>query len=186
MTEAPSPWTAPLRLTGPDRDTPRDVDLQPDAATRAALADHLGITAVKKLRLSGRLIPEGRHDWHLTARLGATVVQPCAVTLQPVTTRINETVERRYVADLPAPPPGETEMPEDDTVDPLPETLDLGAVMAEALALALPDFPRADDAELGAATFAAPGVRPMSDDDVKPLAGLAALRDRLDDGGDQD
>jgi hypothetical protein len=51
--------------------------------------------------------------------------------------------------------------------------------MAEALALALPDYPRAPDAELEAGQFAAPGVAPMTDDEAKPLAGLAALRDRL-------
>ena len=32
-------------------------------------------------------------------------------------------------------------MPEDDAIEPLPETLDLGEVLAEALALALPAYP---------------------------------------------
>ncbi len=43
----------------------------------------------------------------------------------------------------------EAEMPEDDTAEPLPEVIDPGAVMFEALALALPDYPRAPKAETG-------------------------------------
>jgi uncharacterized metal-binding protein YceD (DUF177 family) len=86
------------------------------------------------------------------------VVQPCVVTLEPVTTRIEEPVERRFRAELPEPLPGaEVEMPEDDALEPLPETLDLGRVMTEALALAVPEYPRAGRRELGAAVFTEPG-----------------------------
>lgn len=179
------PWSDRIALNGPDRVTPRDVALRPDAEARAALARALGIDAVKKLRFEGHLLPEGKRDWRLEARLGATVVQPCSVTLVPVSTRIDTDVIRRYVADLPAPPPGEIEMPEDDSVEPLSASLDLGAVMAEALALALPDFPRAAGVELGPAVFSEPGIRPLTDEATKPLAGLASLRDKLAGKGDE-
>jgi uncharacterized metal-binding protein YceD (DUF177 family) len=94
-------------------------------------------------------------------------------------------VTRRYLADWREPTGEEAEMPEDDTTEALPEALDLAAVMAEALALALPDYPRAPDAETQTRQFAAPGVKPMTDDDAKPLAGLAALRDRMRDDPDE-
>jgi uncharacterized metal-binding protein YceD (DUF177 family) len=55
---------------------------------------------------------------------------------------------RRYLADWQEPAAEEAEMPEDDTTEALPDRLDLSAVMAEALALALPDYPRAPDAEM--------------------------------------
>ncbi len=77
-------------------------------------------------------------DWRLEAKLGATVVQPCVVTAEPVTTRIDDPVTRRYLAQMPEPQGDEVEMPEDDSAEPLPDVLDLSAVMAEALALALP------------------------------------------------
>jgi uncharacterized metal-binding protein YceD (DUF177 family) len=162
-------------------------DLQPDPAARAALAAELGIDAVRKLRFTGALEPEGAGDWRLSARLGATVVQPCVATLAPVTTRIDTDVTRLYLADWQEPEGEEAEMPEDDTTEALPDRVDLAAVMAEALALALPDYPRASDAEIGTTQFAAPGVTPMTDEDAKPLAGLAALRDRMrEDGEDGD
>ncbi len=72
------------------------VDFAPDAAGRAAIAAELGLSDLRKLRLAGRMVPVGRTDWRLEATLGATVVQPCVVTLDPVVTRI----ERRGAAHL--------------------------------------------------------------------------------------
>ncbi|WP_439137997.1 YceD family protein [Roseicyclus sp.] len=154
-------------------------DLAPDATARAALAAEFGLLALRKLRFSGRLVAEGKRDWALQAALGATVVQPCVVTAEPVTTRIDDPVTRRYLADMPEPEGDEAEIPNDDTLEPLPEILTLTSVMAEALALALPLYPRAAGAALSNTRFAPPGVAPLDDDAAKPLAGLAALRDKL-------
>jgi uncharacterized metal-binding protein YceD (DUF177 family) len=175
------PWSHILRLDDGGR-TPRVFELAPTAEIRAALAARLGIPGIRKLKFVGALEPEGGRDWRLAAELGATAVQTCVVTLGPVTTRIDESVERRYVAETPEPPPGddEVEMP-DDTVEPLPAALDLGVVMAEALALALPEWPRAEGAELERSAFAGPGTRPMSDDDARPFAGLGSLMRGQDD-----
>jgi uncharacterized metal-binding protein YceD (DUF177 family) len=170
---------AMLALARLPRSADTTFEITPDAEARAGLAAELGLLGLRKLRLAGRLVPEGKRDWRLEASLGATVVQPCVVTAEPVTTRLDEPVARRYLAEMPEPEGDEVEMPEDDTAEPLPATLDLFAVLSEALALALPQYPRAEDAELGEAVFAAPGVAPMTDEEAKPLAGLAALRDRL-------
>lgn len=161
------------------------VTLTPDASTCAALAAELGIEAVRKLRFDVTLKPMGKHDWALEGRLGATVVQSCVVTLDPVTTRIEEDVSRHYVEDYDAAPDGsEIEMPEDDTVEPLPTSIDLGVVAFEALALALPVYPRSPDAALDQSVFTEPGKEALTDDDVKPFAGLASLRDKLENGSD--
>jgi uncharacterized metal-binding protein YceD (DUF177 family) len=154
-------------------------DIAPDATERAALAASFGLLALRKLRFAGRLVAEGKRDWVLHATLGATVVQPCVVTAEPVTTRIDDPVKRRFLADMPEPDGDEAEIPDDDTLEPLPQTLELAAVMAEALALALPLYPRAAGAALPEARFAPPGVAPLDDEAAKPLAGLAALRDKL-------
>jgi uncharacterized metal-binding protein YceD (DUF177 family) len=178
-----------LALPRLSRGAETPVAFVPDAQTRNALAEEMGLLGLRKLRLRGRVIPEGTRDWRLEATMGATVVQACVVTAEPVTTRLDEAVTRRYLAQMPEPEGGEIEMPEDDTAEPLPPTLDLEVVLAEALALALPLYPRAEGAALGAANFAAPGVAPMTDEDAKPLAGLAALRDRMTgraDSGEED
>ncbi|ROU00194.1 YceD family protein [Histidinibacterium lentulum] len=181
---APLP-THPVRLRDLPVRAPTEIRLEPDADGRAALAEALELDALRKFRFEARLSPSGEADWVLTGLLGATVVQPCVVTLEPVTTRIDEPVERRYLARWFEPEGGsEVEMPEDDRSEPLPETLDLYAVAREALALALPDWPRAEGAAIGSAVFAGPGLEPMTDDDARPFAALKALRPGP--GGDPD
>lgn len=156
-----------------------DFDLVPAAEELSRIAQDLDLLDLRKLRFTGRLVPDGKRDWRLDAQLGATVVQPCRVTLAPVTTRIDEPVLRRFLARWDEPTEAETEMPEDDTAERLPEVLDLTAVMTEALALALPPFPRAEGAEGGAQVFTEPGKAPLTDETVRPFAGLAELRDRM-------
>ncbi|MEX0339778.1 MAG: DUF177 domain-containing protein [Arenibacterium sp.] len=170
-----------FRVADLDHNAPTPFDLKPDAATCASLAETLGINGVRKLRFSGQITAQGRRDWRLDGQLGATVVQPCVVTLDPVTTRIDVAVTRSYLAGYIAPEEAEAEMPEDDTLEALGEVIDPAAVMAEALALALPDYPRKKDVELGDAVFTEAGAAPISDEDVKPFAGLAALRDKMRD-----
>lgn len=176
MTE---PSVLRLRMAELTGNRKRAFDLQPDAAGRDALAGELGLIALPALRFQGELRPKGRGDVLLAARLTADAVQACVVTLAPVPVHLDQVVERIYVADMPVPEGDEIEMPADDSREPLPELLDLQDVLVEALALALPDYPRADGVELGEQIHAPPGVEPLRDEALKPFAGLAALRDRL-------
>ena len=171
-----------LALARLGRASDTDFSIEPDTDARKKIAEDLSLRGLRKLRLTGTLQAVGKYDWHLEARLGATAVQECVVTLDPVTTRIDTDFTRSYVVDLPEPTAEDFEIPEDDTVEPLPQTLNLLDLMSEVLALALPDYPRAEGVELGTAIFAAPGVQPMTDEDAKPLAGLAGLRDKLAQG----
>ncbi|SLN12420.1 hypothetical protein PSA7680_00198 [Pseudoruegeria aquimaris] len=155
---------------------------EPSPEERAALAEEMGISAVRKLRFEGELKPRGKRDWILEAHLGATVVQPCVVTLEPVSTRLEEDVRRHFSADCADPDEEEVELADDDGMEPLGEVIDAGAVMAEALALALPLYPRASGAALEAAQFTEPGKAPMTDEEARPFAALSALRDSLKKG----
>ncbi|MCB1339764.1 MAG: DUF177 domain-containing protein [Pseudooceanicola sp.] len=169
-----------FRVADLDQNAPTPFDLRPDAATTAALAEELGLLGLRKLSFAGQIAAAGSRDFVLTGTLGATVVQPCVVTLDPVTTRIDTAVRRTYLANMPEVTGDEVEMPEDDTQEPLPAVIDPAAVMAEALALALPLYPRKADAALDEANFAEPGTEALTDETAKPFAGLAGLRDRLE------
>lgn len=178
-----------LRIADLSARHPTSFVVAPNAEARAAFAADLGILGVRKLKFEGALAPFGQSDWRLEATISATVVQECVVTLAPVSTRIVEDVVRHYGADVEMPDePGESEMPEDETLEPLPETVDLTAVMMEALALNLPAYPRADDAALVQSVYTEPGKTPMTDADAKPFAGLAALKAAMgrEDGGTGD
>lgn len=189
MTDAaqtPAPALShPLRVAALPNRKPTRFDLRPDAAVRAAMAAELGINAISAFRFRGELRAAGRTDFTLEAEMEATVDQPCSVTLAPVVTVLTDAVKRHYDADFTYPDGEEAEMPEDDTTEPLPEVIDLGAVAMEALALALPLYPRAPGVELGEAVFTAPGATPLRNEDLRPFAGLAALKDRLG-GSDKD
>ena len=82
-----------LRVADLPASRPKAFDLRPTPEENRALADQLGLSGLRKLSFRGELCPEGARDWRLTAQLGATVTQPCVVTLAPVTTG-KEAMER--------------------------------------------------------------------------------------------
>ncbi|QUJ77798.1 DUF177 domain-containing protein [Sulfitobacter albidus] len=181
---APSrPTATSLRVADLQTGAPTPFELRPDRDTCAALAQELDLYALRKLSFAGTLRPIGDTDWLLEARLGATVVQPCVTTLEPVTTRIDTDVIRHFLREMPEPEAPEVEM-EDDTAEELGAWIDPAAVMAEALALAVPDYPRKEGATLEPVQVTEAGKTPLSDDDLKPFAGLAALKDQLTDKKD--
>lgn len=158
-----------------------DVALDADLALR--VANDLRISGLRKCRLQGQIAPVGARDFQLTAQLGATVTQPCVVTLEPVSTRIDTQFTRRYSPDAqPEFGEGEYEMPQDDTLEPLTPQIDLLALLQEELALALPLYPRKDAQDFDGLAVAEKGIAPLRDEDLRPFAGLAALRDKLTKG----
>lgn len=184
MTRPPlPPVSLPFRVADLPNRKPTRFALAPEPAVRAAIAAELGLLGLPEFLLKGELRPVGRNDYELEAKLDAVVVQPCSISLVPVKTRLTEDVRRRYDADYRDPEGDEVELPEDDTTEALPAVIDIGIVAMEALALALPLYPRAQDAALEEAVFAAPGVTPIRDEDLRPFAGLAALKSKLEAGG---
>lgn len=173
------PSASSLRVADLDARAPTSFEVRPDKAECAALAKSLGVDALRKVAFSGTVAPLGDADWQLDAKLGATVVQPCVVTLEPVTTRIDIPVRRSYLRGYEHPDEPEMEMPEDDSTEPLGLWIDPAAVMEEELALAVPAFPRKANASLDPVRVTEPGKQPMRDEDARPFAGLADLKAQL-------
>ena len=162
-----------VRLDDKRSRTARHLRYEPTGEALDRLVAEFELLGLRKAALTAELTPEGSRDWALTGRLGATVVQPCVVTLQPVTTRIEAPFERIYVDGLPEAKAGEEiEMPEDDRIEARPSVLHLDQLFAEVLALELPAFPRADGAEL-------PATVAESDEKPNPFAVLAQLKSTL-------
>lgn len=171
-----------LRVAGLDTHKPTAFELTPNASVRTRISQQLGLLDIRKLRFSGHVTAAGKADWRLEAQLGASVVQSCVVSLTPVSTRIDLPVKRDFINGLQIQDEQdeEIEIPTGDDSEALGSHIDLMAVMVEALSLALPLYPKAQDASLETSTFAETGVEPMSDDDARPFAGLAGLRDKLE------
>ena len=105
-------------------------------------------------------------------------------TLDPVTTRIDTGVKRHFVHDFVDPDLPETEMTEDAHVEPLGALIAPARVMEEALSLALPLYPRADGTKPVEMQDTEPRKAALTDETAKPFAGLAALKQKMDDASD--
>lgn len=172
--------TKTLRITDLPSTAPTSFAFVPNAEELSEIARALGILSVKKLRLEGEITPQGQDDWHLHAKLGATVSQACVATLEPVTTRIDEALSRTYLANWTEPEEAELELDDGDDSDPLPDLLDLTELAREALALALPLNPRSPSADQIDTVYGPEGTDAMTDEAAKPFAGLADLKKKLE------
>ncbi|MEM9140820.1 MAG: DUF177 domain-containing protein [Pseudomonadota bacterium] len=173
--------TQPLMVATLSQGRPHRIDLRIDQSREGAVADFLGIDGVRNARLKGELRPEKKDQWRLIGRLTAEAVQSCVATLAPVDQRIDVPIDRLFVphhtietqSDL------HLDMDAEDDPDPYTDAIDPGAVMLEALALSLDPYPRSTEIDLEPSKAAPPGIEPLNDDDLKPFAGLASLRDKL-------
>ena len=178
----PAPHSAILRVDDLPGDAPVRFCVAPPPERLEAIRADLGLLGLRKLRLEGDLRAAGDGDWRLGARLGATVTQTCVVTLAPETTRIEEAVTRRFLRgwSAAADPEAQDETALDDTTDPLGEEIDLEEVARESLALALPDYPRAEGAALDEVWTSADAQG--DGETARPFAALAGLKARLGGG----
>lgn len=160
---------------------PLPVTLELTSAELAAIAEEIGALGIGKFRFEGKLSRPSDTEIHLDATLGASVTQPCVVTLGPVRTRVDEPVRRRFTTQLETPEQAEYHLREDEDVevDPLTGEIDLIEIIREALILALPAFPRAEGAALPATAAAPPGTEPLSEEAARPFAALAALKSKM-------
>lgn len=154
----------------------RDVELVPDAAERAMLAQELGVSSVDRLEVKLHAV-KFRGGIRVTGRLAATVTQPSVVTLEPIAQDIAEPIDRVFL------PGGEkdyaaaanAEIFVDLSGEDIPDHFegneaDLTALIVETLALAVDLYPRGEGESLDAL-----GLKPDVEE-TSPFAALKALK----------
>lgn len=167
------PWSVPVTLDQiPEGGLHRVIEA-PEAA-RAAIARLAELRDVSALSATFDLAKRGAQV-HVSGRVRGRVGQTCVVSLEPMETAIDETIELTFAppaagavrdADLAADPLRKTG---DEAPEPLTgHSIDLGAIAAEFLVLAIDPYPRKEGAE-----FTAPAVEETGN---KPFAALAALK----------
>lgn len=155
----------------------RDFSAEADAAEREALAARYQVPAVRALRYRAEVRPWGPGGWRVGGEVEAELTQICVVTLEPVDTVLREPFERFFAPARRLDEAAELLDAElDEALEPLPETIDLGEIAAEAAALAIDPYPRKPDAAFAGAAKGPPGVAAMTDEDARPFARLAALK----------
>lgn len=165
------PYSHRLRADRLSARRPTEIDLIPDAAARERIATSLDLLSLPMARLRGTLSAAPAQAWVFVGQVEGEAVQPCGITLEPVSTTIDEPLRRVWSphADLCSTTAEEVGMGDDET-EPLGAEIDLGAVLVEALSLALPPFPRAPGATIEAA-----GAPSDNADTRRPFAGLQDL-----------
>jgi uncharacterized metal-binding protein YceD (DUF177 family) len=164
-------WSVPVRVEDV-HEGGRHFDLRADEATRASVAKAANLPGVSRLEAAFDVTRHGADDLRVTGQVSATITQICVVTLEPMTSEIDERVDLVF---SPSVEPREPDLDEEDLAVALDEpeplvngTVDLGALAVEFLLLGIDPYPRKPDA-----VFEAPVAE---DARAHPFAALAALK----------
>jgi uncharacterized protein len=154
--------------------------LRANDAECAALAERFGIPGIA--RLSGTLDvtrPGQGPAIRIVGEVTAEVTQTCVVSLEPFTQTVGERFVQRYTFEEVAEPPEVFSDPDaEEPPEPIAgDTLDIGEVLAEQLALALDPYPRAPGVAFGGARFG-------EAEDAPPASPFAVLKDLKTNGDD--
>lgn len=145
--------------------------LEPDAATRERLAKFAGVNSIAALEVQLTVRPAGLDGADVTGELTGVVRQTCGVSLEEFDNPIRESIDVSFAAD-----PG-ADLAEDEGEEDLPDPIidgkiDLGALAAEFLVLAVDPYPRKPGV-----SFTNPDPSAADDEGGKsPFARLSALR----------
>jgi uncharacterized metal-binding protein YceD (DUF177 family) len=148
------------------------IDLTADAAAREQIAERLGLSGLERLDAHAILERDGE-EIRAAGRLRASLEQPCVITGDPVAARIDEPFELLFRAEPEIAPDEEIELSQDDcdVVFHDGATIDLGAAIADTLALAIDPYPRSAGAD---AALKEAGI--LSEAEAGPFAALAKLK----------
>lgn len=151
-------------------------NIEAGEAERQAIAALAGLWELPRLAASFDLLPAGGGRVHVRGRVTAAAGQTCVVTLEPMTSEIDEEVDVMFsphAADQVADAGSEDEPAEALAEDPpepiVNDEIDLGALAVEFLLLGLDPYPRKDGVVFE------PVITPVDPAD-HPFAALAALK----------
>lgn len=176
----PSPAALSRRFVAASaRDAATDFALEATPAECDALAKDCDLPGIDALSAAFRIARDGTDGLHVTGTVSARVRQVCVVSLdefasdvvEPVDVRFAPEAEVEELAAARAARPGSDDEDLDDLPDPIVNgRIDLGALAAEILVLALDPYPR----KPGAA-FADPAPDAAETPDASPFAALKAI-----------
>ena len=152
------------------------IDLVADAEELAAVATRLDLASLERLDAHAVLRREG-DSVCAAGRVKASLEQRCVATGDPLRVRVDEAFDLHFIPE-PKVAGGDEEFElgadELDTLFHDGQAIDLGAAIADSLALGLDPYPRSANAE---EALRQAGV--ISEEEAGPFAALAALKGKL-------
>lgn len=164
---------------------PQHIRIEALSDERAIIARALDLGSVDELKADLEIRPWRARGVRVNGTVSARVGQTCTVTFEPMTAEVHEIVEERFM-------PAESVRPAREEVVDIESTedcetfeddsLDLGMLVFEYLAMGIDPYPRLPDAEVGdtAGPNAPDGGR------NSPFAGLGGLLRRDDERDDRE
>ncbi len=157
----------------------RAIAIEASESQRQAAAPELGLLALRRLSAEFDIRPLAGGGVAVRGALTAEVVQSCVVTLEPIESALNRSIDLRFLpmedferheARLEASGEDAADGPD---VEPLvSESLDLGELLLQELSLALDPYPRTPGAEIADLHSAEEGASPAK---TRPFADLDKL-----------
>jgi uncharacterized metal-binding protein YceD (DUF177 family) len=177
MDKTPNPWSVPVDVEDIP-DTGLHVEIDAPEVVRASLRVLAHLRELPRLSAVFDLTRRGA-GVRVTGQVSARVGQTCVVTLEPVESNLEESVDLVFAPALVESAKAETVdlgTQGEDSPEPLVGgKLDLGAIATEFLLLGIDPYPRKAGAEF------AP-VNKEDDVSARPFAALEALKKRLGSG----
>lgn len=126
----------------------RALALTADEGERTALAERFGLIAIDRLEAEARLTRDGETIF-AEGRFEAELVQTCAVSGEPLATRLAEPFTVRFVRAGPEPADEEVELSTEDLDEVTYEGMqvDLGEAVAQSLSLAIDPYATGPEAD---------------------------------------
>lgn len=148
------------------------LDLQADEAEREAIAERLRLPSLARFDAHVTLSRDGERV-QAAGRIKAQLEQSCVATGEPFPASIDEPFDLLFLPEPTTAADEEIELREDelDIIFHDGATIDLGAALADTLALALDPYPRCADAD---SALREAGV--LTEEQASPFAVLAKLR----------
>ena len=154
------------------------IDLVASDAERGTIAARLGLLSISRLEAHCML---DHRDSAIIARgrIKAAIEQACVASGEPVPAFVDEAFELHFLPEPTRVPDEEVELSGDDldTIFHDGQGIELGAAIADTLAVSIDPYPRSANA---AESLRDAGV--MSEEQAGPFAALAALKGKLGDG----
>ncbi len=145
-------------------------------AQRAALAERFELLALSRLEAEIQVKPDRDGAILVEGRFVADVTQRCVATLEPVESKVAEDLQSRYAPGAPEDAEAVIVAPfDEDPPEPLTgDEIDVGALIAEHLALALDTYPRHPDAPADPVVWTSD-----EEQEESPFTALGQLRGKL-------
>ena len=151
-------------------------------AEKKALAVRFDLIDLPKLEAELNVDPTRGKMFAVTGTLKAEIVQLCGVTMEPLTTRIMDTIDVLFAPPAILDPKAAPQVDlgcDDEVPEPIVDGhIDLGELVAQHLAIAIPLYPRKEGLPPLALNL---GPAPTKKATHRPFEGLAKMEKKRDD-----